>query len=123
MKIYTSYFGRVKKLPPNIVPVSICGKPPFPWVGLKYQKLAPKKGFFMEWKKNGDNNFYIRHFNDEVLSALTQEHVREELSVLTGGKDCALICLETPDRFCHRHIVAEWLGPDVKEWDPEEDNA
>ena len=124
MKIHTSYFGRVKKLPPDIVPVSICGKPPFPWAGLKYPKLAPKKGFWVKWHdEHLGEDFYREHYKAEVLDLLTPDDVRKELAELTGGKDCALLCLETPERFCHRHLAAEWLGPDVKEWDPEKDHA
>ena len=51
MKIYTSYFAKLRSLPENIIPISICGKAPEWYTGLQYKKLAPKYGFFMEWKK------------------------------------------------------------------------
>lgn len=107
--IYTSYFAKLKKLPPNVVPISICGKAPDWYDRLQYKKLAPKYSFFSEWKKNGDNNYYIEHFNDEVLSTLSPQTVYNELMKLSGGKDIALICYEKPTDFCHRHLVAEWL--------------
>ena len=107
--IYTSYFAKLSKLPPNVVPISICGKAPIWYNGLQYKKLAPKYSFFSEWKKNGDNNYYIEHFNDEVLSTLSPQTVYSELLKLSGGKDIALICYEKPADFCHRHLVAEWL--------------
>ena len=47
MKVYTSYFAKLKKLPDTIVPISICGKAPDWYTGLQYKKLAPKYGFFM----------------------------------------------------------------------------
>ena len=49
--IYTSYFAKLKSLPDNIVPISICGKAPDWYEGLQYKKLAPKYDFFMKWKK------------------------------------------------------------------------
>lgn len=107
--IYTSYFAKFKKLPPNVVPISICCKAPDWYDGLQYKKLAPKYSFFSEWKKNGDNNYYIEHFNDEVLSVLSPQTVYIELMKLSGGKDIALICYEKPTDFCHRHLVAKWL--------------
>lgn len=107
--IYTSYFAKLKKLPPNIVPISICGKAPNWYGGLQYKKLAPKYSFFSEWKKSGDNSYYIEHFNYEVLSTLSPQSVHNELMKLSGGKDIALICYEKPTDFCHRHLVAEWL--------------
>ena len=107
--IYTSYFAKLNKLPANIIPISICGKAPDWYKGLQYKKLAPKYSFFSKWKKNGDNNYYIEHFNNEVLSILFPQAVYNELLKLSGGKDIALICYEKPSDFCHRHLVAEWL--------------
>lgn len=107
--IYTSYFAKLNKLPPDVVPISICGKAPAWYNGLQYKKLAPKYSFFSEWKKNGDNNYYIEHFNNEVLSTLSPQAVYNELLKLSGGKDIVLICYEKPADFCHRHLVAEWL--------------
>lgn len=46
--IFTSYFGKLGKLPPNIIPISICGKAPDWYTGLQYKMLAPKYQFFME---------------------------------------------------------------------------
>ena len=114
MKIYTSYFAKLKKLPKNIVPISICGKAPDWYKGIQYKVLAPKYGFFMEWKQNHDNEFYIEHFKSEVLDLLDADEVVERLSQLSEGKDIALICYEKPSDFCHRHLVAEWLG--IEEW-------
>jgi len=77
--LYTSYFAQLKNLPPNIAPVSICGKAPDWYRGLQYKKLAPRYGFFSEWKRNRDNDFYIRHFNAEVLEHLNPTRVVSEL--------------------------------------------
>lgn len=33
--IYTSYFAKLKKLPNNIIPISICGKAPEFYKGLQ----------------------------------------------------------------------------------------
>ena len=35
--IYTSYFGAIRNLPKNIIPISICGKAPDNWKGLQYK--------------------------------------------------------------------------------------
>lgn len=110
MKIYTSYFAVMKKIPENIVRISICGGVPQWYQGLQYKKVAPKYAFFQEWKKNGDNNYYIEHFNKEVLDCLSAEDVYRDLEKLSDGKDCVLLCYEKSDDFCHRHLVAEWLN-------------
>lgn len=120
MKIWTSYFAQMKKLPNDIVKISICGKAPTWYDGIQYKKVAPKYGFFMEWKQNHDNDFYIEHFNKEVLDTLNAAQVVKELESLSGGRDCVLLCYEKPSDFCHRHLVADWLSEklniEVKEY-------
>jgi len=122
--IYTSYFAKLKSLPDNIVPISICGKAPDWYKGLQYKKLAPKYDFFMEWKKNHDNDYYIKCYNEQVLDKLDILTVIRNLIDLTisarqTNKAICLICYEKPSDFCHRHLVAEWLrqnGFECEEW-------
>ncbi len=118
--IYTSYFAKLKELEKqNIIPISICSKTPDWFKGLQYKELAPKYGFFMEWKKNHDNDYYIQCFNDQVLKDLNIENVVFQLYSLARAKDIVLICYEKPSDFCHRHLVAEWLkqnGFQCEEW-------
>ena len=117
--IYTSYFARLKSLPDNIIPISICGKAPSWYKGLQYKKLAPKYDFFMKWKDNHDNEQYIESFNEQVLSRLDVREVIEELFDMANSKDICLICYEKPNDFCHRHLVSNWLnnsGIKCKEW-------
>lgn len=132
--IYTTYFAQLRNLPPNIIPVSICGKAPEWYSGLQYKKLAPKYGFFMEWKRNHDNDFYIEHFNTEVLAHLSPLQVVTELQCrlpedvkvqmqapfyTSSDWHIALVCYEKPGDFCHRHLVSKWLsanGFNCEEW-------
>ena len=127
--IYTSYFAKLKSLPENIIPISICGKAPDWYKGLQYKKLAPKYGFFMEWKKNHDNDYYIKCFSEQVLDKLNVLTVMRDLIDLVNstedhiGKEIVLICYEKPSDFCHRHLVSKWLnsnGIKCKEWDCKE---
>ena len=132
--IYTTYFAQLKNLPQNVFPISICGKAPEWYKGAQYKKLAPKYGFFMEWKQNHDNDYYISHFNSEVLDTLTPAVVLNELQLklpedvrakmdtpvqINNDWHIALVCYEKSKDFCHRHLVAKWLqsnGVQCKEW-------
>lgn len=110
--IYTSYFAKLSKLPANITPIAICGKSPEWYKGIQYKKLAPKWSFFSIWKETHDNEYYIKHFNEEVLNPLNANDVINELYSLAGknqDNDIVLICYEKPGDFCHRHLVADWL--------------
>lgn len=124
--IYTSYFAKIKELERNgITPISICAKAPNWYAGLQYKKLAPKYDFFMKWKQTHDNEYYIKCFNEQVLSKLEPMHVYQELCSLTNTDKFALICYEKPLDFCHRHLVADWLndyGFNIKEWRTNDSN-
>ena len=122
--IYTSYFAKIKDLPQHIIPISIAGRAPEWYEGPQYKKLAPKYEFFMKWKETGDNDYYIKCFNEQVLDKLNPEEVVKELdNILLNNTTTidyngdliqvpkiALICYEKPLDFCHRHLVADWLN-------------
>lgn len=97
----TSYFAKNAKHPNA---VAICAKSPVWYTGRKYTRVAPTWSIFSEWKKSGDSALYTKRFNEEVLANLDPLKVYNEL-----GADSILLCYETPDKFCHRHIVAGWL--------------
>lgn len=123
--IYTSYFAKLKSLPNNVIPISICGKAPDWYKGLQYKKLAPKYDFFIKWKETHDNDYYVEHFQKEVLDTLDVIRTLHELHLLLpydvrvdiqssvwSNPDwhIALICYEKPNDFCHRHLVADWFN-------------
>ena len=63
--IYTTYFAKLKSLPKDIIPISICGKAPAGYKGLEYKKLAPKYDFFKKWKKYSyDENGNLLYWED-----------------------------------------------------------
>ena len=69
----------------------------------------------MKWKENHDNDYYIKCFNEQVLSKLSAIDVVLDFSRLSygfniGENDICLICYEKPSDFCHRHLVADWLN-------------
>ena len=120
--IYTSYFARLKKLPNNMIPISICAKTPSWYNGLEYKKLAPSYSILMEYKSYQNEELYIKRFKEEVLNKLCTSEVLEDLFALKPledkSKNLCLVCYEKSSDFCHRHLVAEWLkenGYDVEE--------
>ena len=121
--IYTSYFAKLKSLPDNVIPISICAKAPSWYSGLQYKKLAPKYDFFMKWKENHDNDYYVKCFKEQVLDKLDALETVLEISEIAGFhnrfNDICLMCYEKSTDFCHRHLVADWLnenGIECKEW-------
>lgn len=111
MKLYTSYFARVKKLNEmgfnNLV--CVAGYAPkffFDWPNAKFfPDLAPRKDWWREWHDSGlGNDWYEQKYRETVLSKLNPNKVVEEL-----GDNAVMICYEKPSDFCHRHIIANWI--------------
>jgi len=102
--LYTSYFSFVQKIPPEFL-VSVAGRAPAGFAGAEYRKLAPKYEWWRQWhdQKLADA-WYIEKYYETVLSKLNPREVLRDLD----GK--IILCWETPEKFCHRHLVAEWLN-------------
>ena len=103
----TSNFWNIDKNNIEIY-VSIAGKSPDFYKGREYKKLAPKYWFFKKYKEDGDEEFYTEHYYKEVLDKLSAKEVFREL-----GENSVLLCWEKYDKFCHRHLVAEWLSKEL----------
>ena len=76
--LYTTYFANLRNLPENITPIAICSKSPEGYKGLEYKKLAPKWSFFSVWRETGDNQYYVEHFDKEVLESITSWYLLRE---------------------------------------------
>jgi len=101
----TSYYSKNAKNPNA---VSIAAKCPKWYKGREYKKLAPKYWFFKKYKEDGDEEFYTKQYYKEVLHKLNPREVYKEL-----GEDAVILCWESSEKFCHRHIVAEWLSDSI----------
>jgi hypothetical protein len=101
----TSYFAKSAKHPNA---VSIAGKCP-PWYrGREYKKLAPKYSFFKKYMEDGDQIYYTEQYYSQILNRLNPQKVLEEL-----GAHAILLCYETPEKFCHRHLVTQWFKDEL----------
>lgn len=134
--IYTSYFGNIRHISASCCQpffVSIAGNSPNWFDGDKYKQLMPKYDWWIKWhnlfkdKLDSDQsiNWYIKRYNETILSMLDPYDVKNDLLKMSNGKDIFLLCYETPAKFCHRHIVCEWLNKNnilCKEWKDEDTN-
>jgi uncharacterized protein YeaO (DUF488 family) len=128
MKIYTTYFAKLKKLPDDIAIVPISNSVPGSdrqgtshsnLENMKYKRLVPPWYVVKTYKDNGDKDQYTESYQKLILSQLDPHKVVEDFKRMVGYRDVALVCYEKSSDFCHRHIVAQWLrdaGYDVSEW-------
>ncbi|TFH08233.1 MAG: hypothetical protein E4H14_06820 [Candidatus Thorarchaeota archaeon] len=116
-KLYTSYYARSGNHPDAI---AISAKAPQFYRGKFYSPLAPTWDLLRAYKsgeidERGYTEWYLRLLIKD--RKLTPEKVVDDL------KDGSImLCYEGPGKFCHRHIVAEWLetaGVTVTEITPE----
>lgn len=108
--IYTSYFGNWRKWTNKAIPISIARSTPVGFKGTCYKKLAPSSELLKDWQNHKINEEeYTRRFYAE-LSKLDKNEIIQELTELAPGYDIVLLCYEKKNDFCHRHLVAAWLG-------------
>ena len=106
MKIYTGYFARVKQYrEAGLITISIARFNKY-YSGASLKLLAPTPEMIHE-----PESTYIPKYQS-ILSKLSKQGIIDELSRLSEGRDCVLLCYEKPTDFCHRQLVAKWLGND-----------
>lgn len=103
-KIYTSYYARACKIFPDSLLVSISLGIPTGFNGRIYRKLNPSQSLLSAYKSGRiTETEYAEIYYNETLNKLDPFEVYNDLK----GK--VLLCYCGKDKFCHRHIVLEWL--------------
>ena len=105
--IYTSYFAVANKLPRHIERISIELVTPDWYTGLTYKELAPSYDL-LKLAKSGLYDEYIKRYK-AMLDKLDGDEVVENIELLVGSDNICLLCYERSKKFCHRHLVSEWL--------------
>lgn len=91
-------------------PIAICQYPPSWYDGLVYKKVAPTYPMIQGMKEEATRDRYLAMYIEEKLGPLNSDNVMKDLEKMSNGKDVVLLCFEKPDEFCHRKIVAMFLG-------------
>ena len=121
MKLYTSYFAKVKQLQEMGFDNLWCvaGYAPKFFHDLPnghfLPDLAPRKLWWQYWHDNHlPNTFYVEQYNNTVLSKLDPNEVVKKL-----GDGAVMLCYEKSGDFCHRHLISDWIiknaGVEVEE--------
>jgi len=89
-------------------------------VKFEYKALAPNYKILDNLKNKKINQEKFIQLYKEQLSELNPKNVFEHLIILTGGFEPVLMCHCAKTKFCHRHLVADWLEKhlevDIKEF-------
>lgn len=115
MKIYTGYFAKIKQYrQAGLVTISIARFNRY-YSGASLKLLAPTAEMIYE-----PESIYIPKYH-AILNKLNCQGIIDEISRLSEGMDCILLCYEKQGDFCHRRLVAEWIkentGQEVDEFE------
>ena len=117
-KIYTGYFAKLKVYQEaNLTPIGVAGQSPEYYKEQEFKKLAPKYSFFIDYKNNKiDEKEYTRLYYKLVLNQLNcKEIILKLASMMKPESDgIILLCWETPEKFCHRHLIGDWITENTK---------
>lgn len=112
--IYTGYYSKVKKYQEaGLKAISISVTEPMSIkVDGKIPELAPNQDLFKRYKiGNIDEMEYTSIYMDQ-LDAIGIRDIL--LKIHQYGDDVILLCWEAPKRFCHRHILANYISRNSK---------
>jgi uncharacterized protein YeaO (DUF488 family) len=110
MNIYTSYFALLRKIDPQLSPVSIARFPPKWFDGYEMKELAPDQKLLWKAKQGKINKEeYAKKYMAQIQKRFEPHVLYEELEEEFNGKDIVLLCFEKKGEFCHRRLLAEWL--------------
>lgn len=120
--LYTSYFTNIRNIDKIHFPIrhiAICQYPPKWYTGYVYPNLAPTKELLFAYRENRINEEeYKKIYWKETLSLFTPDFIYAHLDQEPIN---VLHCHEPRDKFCHRHLFAEWINlsfglPLITEW-------
>lgn len=106
--IYTSYYGYWRKFPPELKLVSVSFHHPDKFPNLeryKLKKLFPPFQLVLDYKsgKITEEQYtvvYLKHLDN---AGINFELAKEKL------QGCILLCYCAKGKFCHRHVLADYL--------------
>lgn len=116
--IYTSYFANWRNFPRDSLIIGVTRFPPSN-IEFNIDKLAPSANLLRRYqnKEIDEYVFEVEYKRELRESGLTPDKVKEMLNKISYNKDIILCCYEKTGEFCHRHILAKWLGDNINEYE------
>ena len=112
--IYTSYYANYRKFK-GMFRVSISRTAPSNSYDLQLTKLAPTAKLLQNHKSNFiTNEEYTSVYNSQLLGLENDGYIAKFVKALSNlqelHEDVVLLCYEKTGKFCHRHLLAEYLN-------------
>ncbi len=109
--IFTCNFANWKKIPVPVVPIAVCRYLPKGLDIASYPPLFPPEDLLKAYKNGQVNDgFFKETYTRQVLNKLDVSKVVIDLYDMDCGLgSVVLLCYESSDKFCHRHLIRDWL--------------
>lgn len=110
--IYTSYFNKYNQISHIGNCISIAIGTPVWFKEQTYSELFPTWKMVKDFKIFNDEKKYIEEYYN-ILNKLNPQKVFNDLN------DNIILCWEKSGKFCHRHLVVNWLRENSKSFNVE----
>ena len=108
--IYTGYYSKIKEYADaglRLLSISRT-KPGFAKNCVDVSPLFPDEKILWDYKKGDiDEMEYTSKYLDQ-LNELGIDRIIKTIQIF--GDDVVLLCWESPEKFCHRHILADYIN-------------
>ena len=125
MKVFSSYYDNVPGLDKSgYTFVRVSRKEPPDWFVSDYNPVdlsdsyGPTGAMLKECHPLEDWEAFEPRYKSEILGVLDKDKALAELEKIYaehGGKPLLLLCYETDEENCHRHLIGEHLGIGIEE--------
>ena len=108
--IYTGYYSKIKEYADSgLILLSISRtKPEFAKSCIDIPQLFPSDKILWDYKKGKiDEMEYTSKYLDQ-LNELGIDRIIKMIQIF--GDNVVLLCWESPEKFCHRHILADYIN-------------
>lgn len=108
--IYTGYYSKIKEYADSgLILLSISRtKPEFAKSCIDIPQLFPSDKILWDHKKGKiDEMEYTSKYLDQ-LNELGVDRIIKMIQIF--GDNVVLLCWESPEKFCHRHILADYIN-------------
>ena len=111
---YTSYYANYRKFK-GMFRVSISRTALSNSCDLQLTKLAPTAELLQKYKNNSiTNEEYTSVYHNQLLRLENNGYIAKFVKALSTlqelKEDVVLLCYEKSGKFCHRHLLAEYLN-------------
>lgn len=109
--IKTGYYSKIKTYTENgYTPYSVSVSVPSFVCCDTIQSLVPPYDLLKRYKSGEITELQYRKEYFEILTIRQKQVLKDLINILTKTPNIVILCWERKGKFCHRHLIAEFLN-------------